>query len=1096
MPKKRSALLSVACVLAGNGVLRAQLTTTNVVGHITDTSGASLPQAQVTVVDDDRNQTHVVTADAHGEFRVEFLEAGHYHVEVTAPGFKKYIQNGLTLYVGLPVTVDAQLAAGDVNESVEVIAGDPVVNTTSFELGTTIESGQITELPLVDRNAYTLLDITPGVQSNQNSIVLGYPEQRTRINGGIDAGTGSVNYYLDGSTNITGLRNTGNILPNPDALQEFRVQTSGYGADQGRFASGVINVITRSGTNQLHGTLFEFFRNDALKAQDWGSGGLPNSPLNRNQFGATAGGPIRKDRTFFFGSYAGLRQDSSTFLTGAVVPTAAERTGDFSADAVSSFPIDPTTKTFFTCGGVIGKICANRLDPVAQTIVNNYVPLANSGSNLWKGYVPVQYISDEFLGKIDHVLNPKQRLLVEYFNTSGNSSQVSGSTTTLPWSQIFYHWRQQNAIVSHTWVLSPSVVNQVWATYTRNFAGRVNTPQTSLADLGSTFTPSGPAALPSISVTGYFVLGESLAGPEAGSNFYALRDLVSLTKGRHSIRAGGEFLLDKDIQIATQASYGAFSFTSSLTAGSTPAPGTKSPTVKYAGNALASFMIGSPQSVTQASPTYGFTNSFNTALFLQDDYRVTPRLTLNLGLRWDVQTPPTDPQNKETTYIPGRQSTVYPSAPVGQLFPGDMGVTRGVVPVRYTHVSPRIGFAFDPTGQGKTAFRGGVGIYFGSVAGNEWNVVQNYQPFALSYTFPNAGVITGATLSNPYRTNTTGNIVNPFPFTTGFVTGATAAGISTAFQWPYTYQLNFSVQQQLTRDLGVTIAYVGSLGHNLPFGPDVNAPQPSATATSAAANVLSRRPNPKYGTVYLLGSNQTAEYNALQVQAIQRMSHTLSLNAYYVWSKTIDSVDLGQTVSLSGAQDYNNLKAERGRASDDLRHTAAAAIVWDPMPYHGDSRLVGGTVNHWQISTIAKIRSGTPFTILNGADANLDGSSAYDRAQVVGDYHLANRSVGRWFNTAAFAQNPVTAGVAVDGNSPRNLINGPFYKDVDLSLQRDFPLFEKTSLRFRGDATNVFNIISYDAPGSAQRTVSSTTFGQITTAEQTRILQLGVKLLF
>ncbi|MGI4831099.1 MAG: carboxypeptidase regulatory-like domain-containing protein [Janthinobacterium lividum] len=1084
------------CLSTAGPFAAAQLTTTTVVGHVTDAAGAAVLNARVEVLDLDRNQAHPTDSNKQGEFRVDLLPTGRYRVTISAPGFKTFVQNDLTLYVDLTATVDARLSAGDVSESVEVTASDPVVNTGSFELGTTIDQTQVTELPLVDRNAYALLDVTPGVQSNANSIVLGYPEQRTKINGGIDAGTGSVNYYLDGSTNITGLRNTGNILPNPDAIQEFRVQTSGYGADQGRFASGVINVITRSGTNTLHGTGFEFFRNDALAAQPWGTAGLPNPPLSRNQFGATLGGPIQKDKTFFFGSYAGLRQNSSTFLTGAVVPTAAERTGDFSADPVSSFPIDATTKTFFKCGTVVGKICANRLDPVAQNIINTYIPLPNVGTNQWKGYVPVAYVSDEFLSKADRVLSSRQKLMLEYFNTSGNSDQVSGTTTNLPWSNEYFHWRQQNAIISHTWVLSASMVNQAWATYTRNFAGRVNMPQVSLGDLGSTYTIQGPKALPSIAVTGYFALAESIAGPEAGTNFYALRDLISFTKGRHSLRFGGEFSLDKDIQNSTQGDYGTFGFTGTLTAGSIPAPGTTTPVVKYAGNALASFLIGSPNSITQASPTNGYTNSFNTALFLQDDYRVTPRLTLNLGLRWDVQTPPTDPQNKLTSYTTGQQSTVMPNAPVGQLFPGDAGITRGIVPVRYGHVSPRVGFAFDPTGQGKTAFRGGVGIYFGSVAGNEWNVVQNYQPFALSYTFPNAGSITGATLANPYRTGTTGNIVNPFPFTKGFVTGATAAGIDRNFQWPYTYQLNFSVQQQLTNALGITMAYVGSLGHDLPFGQDINAPVSTPTASTVAANVLSRRPNPQYGIVYLLGSHQTAEYNSLQVQATQRMSKSLSLNAFYVWSKTIDSVDLGQTQSLSGAQDYYNLKAERARASDDLRHMFAAAVVWRPTLYRGEHHFLGSVANGWQVSTIAKIRSGTPFTILNGADANLDGSSTYDRAEQVADFHLANRNVGEWFNTAAFKQNLATVGAPIDGNSSRNELTGPFYKDVDMSLMRELHLYERAALQLRVDATNVFNLTSYDAPASTQRNVSAATFGQITTAEQTRVLQLGAKIIF
>lgn len=1089
MHTKTSLTITAAAVLMNAAF--GQVTNTTAVGVVTDASGAAVANAAVVLVDTDRNQSYSATSNAQGEFRINLLPAGHYQLTVTAAGFKKQVQQGITLSAGVPATLDTSLQVGETSEQIDVTATVATVNTASAEIGTTIERRQITELPLVDRNPYTLLDITPGVQSNANSIVLGYPEQRTKINGGVDAGTGSVSYYLDGATNMTSLRNTGNIVPNPDSTQEFRVQTSGYSADQGRFASGVINVVTRSGTNAFHGSVFEFFRNDALKARDWGSSSLPKAPLTRNQFGATLGGPIRKDRIFFFGSYGGLRQSTSSFLTGAIVPTAAERNGDFSADPTSSYPIDPLTGTFFTCNGVAGVICSNRQDVVARKIIDQYIPQANSGTNAWRGYVPTQYTTDEFLAKIDATLSDRNKLLVEYFNTSGNTNLPSGGPN-IPWSNILYQWRQQNAITSLTTIISPSAVNQVWLAYTRNLAARLNTPATSLGDLGSTYTIQGPKALPSIGVTGYFSLAVGIAGPEAGTNFYSVRDLVTLTHGKHTLRLGGEFSLDKDVQVATQPNYGTFTFNSTLTSGTTAAPGTGVST-KYAGNALASFIIGSPASVVQASPTYGFTNSFNTALFVQDDYRILRELTLNLGLRWDVQTPPTDPQNKNTTYIPGAKSTVYANAPAGQLFPGDVGVTRGIVPVRYTHISPRFGFAYDPSGHGATSIRGGFGMYFGSVSGNEWNIPQNYQPFALSYSYPNAGVITGATLANPYRTNTTGNIANPFPFTFGFVTGAQASGIGLDFKWPYTYQYNLSVQQQLTSSLGIQVAYVGSRGKHLPYGPDVNAPVPSATATTTAANVLSRRPNPVYGAVNLIDSTQSAYYDAFQTEVHERLSTALSLYGYYTWSKTIDSVDLGSTTSFSGAQDNRNLRAERARASDDLRHMASVAIVWQPTGYSGDRRLLRATLNGWQISTIAKLRSGTPFTVLNGVDANLDGSSTYDRAQLVGNYNLSNRTVSQWFNTAAFAQNPAVTGAAVDGNSSRNMMTGPFYKDVDLSLMRQFHVFRESNLQVRADGTNAFNLTTYSTPGA---TVGSASFGKITSAAATRVLQLGAKLIF
>src|SRR5215469_9108095 len=301
----------VMLVLASLG-LAAQVTTATIVGTVTDQQGAAIAGAQVTATNSGTALARTVQANAQGEFRIEFLPVGEYSVEASAEGFRKTVQQGIALKVDETARVDLSLGVGGRSDSVEVTAATPQVNTGNGELGRTIENREIVDLPIVNRNVYTLLDMTPGVQRNDNSIVLGYPEQRTLINGGVDGGAGSVNYYLDGGNNMTSLRNTGNILPNPDAVQEFRIQTNNYNSEYGRFSSGVVNVLTKSGTNQLHGSLFEFVQNTILNANDWGNRfGTP--PLHRNRFGGTVGGPVVKNKTFFFGSYAGLRQVTSTF---------------------------------------------------------------------------------------------------------------------------------------------------------------------------------------------------------------------------------------------------------------------------------------------------------------------------------------------------------------------------------------------------------------------------------------------------------------------------------------------------------------------------------------------------------------------------------------------------------------------------------------------------------------------------------------------------------------------------------------------------------------------------------------------------------------
>lgn len=1099
----------LAGLLAIPLVATGQVTTATIVGTITDPGGANVSNAEVTARNQETGLSRTVTSNDVGGYRIEFLPVGKYTVEVSYTGFKRALLSDIVLQVNDTVRVDVPLTVGQLNETVTVIdTTSNSVNTSTPEIGRTIQSAEITALPLVERNVYTLLDLTPGVQSNNNGVatastgtstfILGYPEQRTLINGGTDGGTGSVNYYLDGGVNMTNLRNTGNILPNPDAIQEFRVQTNSYNAEYGRYASGIVNVLTKSGTNQWHGSMFEYLRNTVFNANDWGST-LAKAPFHRNQFGATIGGPIKHDKAFFFFSYSGLRQATSTFLSGARVPTALERTGNFTASATK--PTDPATNAPFVCNGVTNVICANRQDPVAVKIIHDYIPLSNftlaNGNAGWQGNIATPYNFDEYLGKVDYQLNEAHRLSVSYFNTGGTSTTKAGSPN-LPWSLQDSTWRQHSVNASDVWVISASKINQVWLTFSRNFGGRINNPATSLTDLGSQFTIQGTPNLPQITVTGYFTLGQQIGGPTAGTNFYSARDVFSWIKGNHSLKLGGEISLNKDIQQTLLNNYGVFTFNANSTARVAGGGVTAA-----AGNAFADFLIGIPSAVSQDAPVTGYTNSWYTAAFVQDDFKVHPRLTLNLGLRWDVQTAPTDPYNRVVNYVPGQKSVVIPTAPVGALFYGDPGVERGGIPTSYAHFSPRIGFAWDIAGDGKTSIRGAWGLFYGSISGNEWNTMTNFQPFSTRLTFTNInqrtnaqGVPLGATLVNPYNNFVGGN---PFPYRGTFTTGGGLFAVAPDFVWPRSYQMNVSVQRQVTKDLIVGTAYVGTLARNLPFGRDVNYPVVTPTATASGANILARRPNPLFGAVLELDSDQEASYHGLQITSAMRMSHHVSFNAFYTYSKTLSSVQLHNSTTQGLAQNYSNLAEDKGAADTDQRHMFSMSLTYRPDYFSQNSNAVLRSVfNGWSISPIVKIRSGLPFTVTNGnVDANLDGNTN-DRARLVGDPHLDNPTAARWFNTAAFAQNPVVTGVATDGNSARNLLYGPGYNTVDLALSRDFNLTERVKLRFRAEATNAFNHVNLGQPNSSvpANVATSTTFGVITSASSMRKMQFGLRLTF
>ena len=1056
----------VLAVMFAASYLAAQ-TTTTLYGTVSDKTGAVIPNAQVTAVNTGTNLTRTAESSAEGLYRFEFMPIGTYTVEITVKGFKKFVQKGVTLDVNVLARVDAALELGETTDQVEVTAAAPAVNTDDAQIGRTVSNSEITTLPIVGRNVYTLLTLTPGVESSSNSIVLGYPEQRTMINGGVDGGAGSVNYYLDGGTNMTGLRNTGNIAPNPDAVEEFRVVTNSYSAEYGRFAGGVINIITRSGSNQFHGSLFEFFRNNDLNAYPWLS--LTTSPLHRNQYGGTFGGPIRKNKTFFFGTYSGLRQITSSFLNSAVVPTALERAGNFSQSKVQ--PKDPNNNNAPFPGGIIP---TNRLDPTAQNILNKYIPAANLPNSFWQGTIPSPYNTDEFLVKIDHSFTDGHRLTGSYYETSGKNSISPGGN--IPWSTENFNWRQQNVNASDTLTLTPATVNQFWVTYTRNFGGRLNTPQVSLGDLGSTFNVQGPAALPQITVTGYFTLSQAIAGPVAGTNFYSVRDQVSHTHGRHTLKFGGELSLDKDIQQTLLNDYGVFSFT-----------GTKT------GNALADFIAGLPVSMNQDAPITAMDNFFTGALFAQDDFHIAPRLTLNLGLRYELQQPPTDPFNRESTFELGVQSTVLKGSqvPTGLLVPGDPGIGRGIVSMKWNHLSPRLGLAWDPFGDGKTSVRAGAGLFYGSVSGNEWNSTSNYNPFAVRQTFPNVG-----TLTNPYLNQPGG--VSPFPFTYDpnnprFILPASIYGVSPNFQWPYTYQFNFSVQRQVLKDLTVTAAYVGSFAHRLPFAEDLNYPFYNSTATSS--NVNNRRPI-QPGTlsqIYSVQSVMQAEYNGLQITVEKRFSHHVSAKGFYTFSKDLEDVQLDNNTVNGGAQDYHALNLERGRSDNDRRQVAVGSVIWNMDYFNHVTPFLRAIINDWQLSGIVTLQSGGPFTVTSGVDTNLDGTSN-DRANLIADPFLdPNRSrndvSNMWFNTSAFAR----GATGTDGTAARNLMTGPGSKNVDMGIFRNLKFKERMNLQVRGEFTNVLNLVNLSNPNA---TFGAAAFGTIRSAGAMRQVQLGLRLTF
>jgi hypothetical protein len=1098
-------------ILCGGLRAHGQQITGTIAGTVKDEQGAVVASATIKATNVDTGLFRSTAATADGAYLIQYLPVGTYTVEVDANGFKRFVQENVVLTLDQTQALNVTLAVGAQSQTVTVTEAPPLVDTSTAELGRTVSPSEIIGLPLVNRNAYAELSLTPGVQYNSASpqtnpsgtpnFVIGVPSTQVVVNGGIDGGTPMVSYYLDGGINMTGLRNYGNPLPNPDALQEFRVETSDFSAQYGRMSGAVVTAITRSGTNQFHGSLFEFNRNTDFNATPWNS--TLNPPYHRNQFGGTVGGPVKHDKAFLFFSYGGLRQVVGQQLTGAVVPTVDERLGDFTADSFKVYmPGTSKTTKVQVDGANSSPNCAtpkpncipsNLLDPTAANLMSKYIPLpTNTTNNSYSGFFTGPTNQDEYLGKYDQVLSGKDRIAVSYFylNTTQNASGNASTSGPVPYTINQSFAQQQVVNISDIHTLSPTTVNQGWFTFTRVAGGRANLPAMGLDQLGSSFTTQGPQTLPQLVVSGYFNVGGALAGPVSGTDFYSLRDMVSKTKGKHSLDFGGELSLEKDAIVGNLYNFGVFNFASS-------APTTT-------GNALSDFVTGQVSTMEQDTPYHGLLSDWYYALFLQDNYRIFPRLTLNLGLRYDLQFSPVESSDLTATFVPGVKSTKVPSAPLGMLFPGDPGVPRGIADNRLHHISPRVGIAWDPFGDGKTAIRAGAGIFYGSVSANEWNQPANAQPFAIRQTFNSI-----ASLSNVYGNPASFPNGDPFPYTYSpasprFLPAASIETIAENYQWPLVYQLNAAVQRQLPKDVSLSVAYVGTLSHHLPFMVDKNYAPYAPGASTSQASINSRRPYDPgvLGQVTYDESNETASYHSLQVSASRSLTHNLMLNGFYVFSHSFQSVN-ESAIGQATAQDFDNLWEERGPTDNDRRHVASISGIWNLDYYKGSNFLMKHMFNGWTVSPIVSLQSGAPFNILSGANNSFDSANANRPDLVPGvnpflDPHRSRSAVAKeWFNTAAFIPNGpgVPGGIGpggADGDTPRDYLRAPGYRDVDLGVLRDFR-FERFTFQLRGEATNAFNLVSLNAPTA---NLKSALNGQITSAASPRLIQIGARLTF
>jgi hypothetical protein len=1178
-------------ILAGTFAAFGQQITGTIVGTVKDQQGAVVNSATVKATNVDTGYSRSTPTNSLGEYRIDYLPVGKYTVEATAPTFERYLQKNIALDVDQELTVEISLAVGAQTQTVTVSTAPPQVNTSNPVLGVTLEPEDIVGLPMVNRNIYSLVSLTPGVMANNNSSTSnpsGNPTMATglyiedvQINGSIDWGNAAVGFYLDGGNNITGMRNYGNPSPNPDAVEEFRVETSAFGAQYGQFSAAVVSVITKSGTNKFHGGLFEFNRNTDFNANSWqpaknAAGQIIVTPYHRNQFGGDVGGPIKKDKAFFFFSYGGLRQITDAVFTGAITPTANERLGDFTADTFKVYTPKPSNVT-----AAVWDVSANQVDgtntspnckvatlnciPQAlldTTIANldnlsntigSSIPLPNGalnpakGGGAYSGLFPIPATENEYLGKYDQNLGTKDHVVATYFyskNVLGNSPGGN-----VQWTVNNNVSAGTNINLSDVHSFNATTANQTWLTYTRAAGGRVNLPYTgpasqTLASYGSNFLMQGPVSLPTIAETNFSATATN-AGPFTGSDNYELRDMVSLVKGKHSLFIGGEFALDKTMFDANLLNFGSLSFATSAATGTS--------------NVTSDWVTGQASGFEQDSPYTTHMSTWHIAAFLEDSYRITPRFTANLGIRWDIDTPPVDSHDRTESFIPGQQSTVAPLAPKGLVFPGDAGVGRGIIPTKYYHVSPRLGFAWDPFGDGRTSIRGGAGIFFGNVAGNQWNQPGNAIPFALR---PQTGEGPLSSITSIYSTpgdfpsSAAGGGLFPYTYTPAkptFISGPGGAteAISPHFKYPYTYQFNLSVQRELPGRVTMTAAYVSALSHQLSTFLDANyAPYSTVfgTPSTSAQSVADRRQfDPCVGAcptgaaainsgTGVLGagitdllSDLTGSYHSLQISATKQLSRSFSAGGNYVWSHAFDSFE-GSEDGIANPQDSGYLGApftasnnslgalgggiqeEYGPMNADVRSSAAFSGTWNIDYVHGENKIVEEVVNGWQISPILILHSGGVFSATTGANNSFDSSNAQRPDAVAGQNPVlgahrcrvctpasGSNEVTAWFNTAAFTPNGVgVAGGIGPGGADGNVRRNSLYGPGFKDL--DMGIFRDIKFE-RGMVFQLrgefTNALNWVNLSNPTGSLASGNYGKITSATGTqRLIQVGGRLTF
>ncbi len=1086
--------VALALFTGAAAISSAQETTGTITGTVTDETGAILPGVTVVVRNVETGRTWDFVSSETGTYNARLLPVGNYEVTAELTGFRKTARPGIELHVNDRLKVDMMLRAGNISETVEVVAESPIVKTETSEVSTLINNTQVLAMPLNGRNIVQLVAMQPGVSTTLGSqMFVGLGNLTSVFVNGNRASQN--NWMIDGADNNDVGSNLALInYVNVDSVSEVKILRSNYSAEFGRSGGGQVNVVTKSGTNGFHGSAYEFYRDDKFDAINFFStldidkdGTRDPAPLNYNNYGGTIGGPIMRNKLFFFygQEFRKIEQVRGGGVAITRVPTQKQRNGDFSE--FSTVIKDPLTGLPFPNN----QIPANRIDPFAKSLLDRF-PAPNSdpallgGNRNFSAATPQVRDFREELARVDYQISTGHLVYGRFIHDSIPSEE--------PFGEIFGSFNAAFPGIANTktnnpgrsfvgtwnWVVSPRILNEASYNYSRGAIVSEITSALANRDIAITKVFSGApgdAVLPGIAFGSGNYGGWNFFGPYDNTyGSHRIKDTVSLLSGNHSMKAG--LLLSWEFKNENNGSgtNGSFNF-----------PGTSSTAFTSTGDALGDFLLGRANSYTETNIDITSHLRFQMyEAFLQDDWKVRPNLTLNLGLRWSAIVQPYDVNDVLTNFDPSKfdASRAFQISSANVRVPGTGDTLNGLIiagqnspfgrrvtETQWNNFGPRAGFSWDPFGDGTTAVRGGYGKYFDrTLVGIALQNAFINPPFAQQAAFDATGG-SGPTLQNPRggaARNTEVNVPQ-------------IIAMSTDFKVPTTHQWSLGVQRELPGRFNLDVAYVGSAGRNLLRAYDINQTPPGTTGAFNAA-----RPYRGWGNITVRATDATSTYNSLQMALSRRFQAGLQLNVNYTLSKA-ESDSSSDRSDL--AQDINNLAAERAVTNYDRTHIFGANYVW-ALPFFNDSsnKLMYNLLGGWEISGATQLASGVPLTITTTTNTSNSFGNVQRRPDLIGDPE-GPKTINQWFNTAAFANSaPNTF-----GNSPRSVVRGPWRHMTDLGLFKNFSVNDRLRMQFRLEAFNIFNETNFTSVGTV---LGNATFGRLTAAGDPRMIQLGFKLTF